>query len=211
MLFRRKALYICIMEKYLKKCKLYIYNKRNDTQIESLTASLKATYGKQVRIAPGTTVEDSVSIGDYSYVNSNSYIENCVIGKFCSISSGVSISPIEHNYQFITTHPITDKMDRSRFNRTPVIIGNDVLISHNAIILEGAKTIGNGAVIGAGAVVTHDVLPYEVVGGIPASHIKFRFSSEKILYLQKLSWWDWDIQKIINNLEFLTGATTQII
>ncbi len=153
-----------LVRKILKKYKLYVYNKKHQTRIESMNASLSAFYGKNVLIGSGTTVEDSVSIGDYSYVNNNSYIENCRIGKFCSISSGVYISPMEHNYQFITTHPITDIADSSRFHRNPVIIGNDVLISLNAIILEGV-TIGNGAVIGAGAVVTHDVLPYEICGG----------------------------------------------
>ena len=144
-------------------------------------------------------------------VNVNSYIENCTIGKFCSISSGVFISPIEHNHQFITTHPITDKIDPSRFIRIPIIIGNDVLISHNVTILQKVSSIGNGAIIAAGAVVTHDVLPYEIVGGVPAKHIKFRFPPEKISYLQNLSWWDWDIEKIKNNLEFLSGRTLQIV
>ena len=197
-------------KKLIKQFQLYKYNEKNQTQIESLSASLKASYGKHVNIAPNTTVEDSVSIGDFSYINTNSYVENCIIGKFCSISSGVHISPIEHQLGFITTHPITDKIDTSRYHRNPVVIGNDVLICLNVTILEGIS-IGNGAVIGAGAVVTRNVLPYEVVGGIPAKHIKFRFSNETIEYLQNLSWWDWDIEKINNNLEFLSGLTNQII
>lgn len=189
------------MRRYLKKCRLYVYNKKHQTQIDSIYANLNALYGRHVHIASGTIVEDSVSIGDYSYVNTNSRIENCIIGKFCSISSGVYISPIEHKYQFITTHPITDKVDSSRFSRKSVKIGNDVLIGLNAIILEGIS-IGNGAVVGAGAIVTHDIRPYEIVGGIPARHIKFRFSEEKISFLQNLAWWDWDKEKIDRNLEF---------
>ncbi|WHY33849.1 CatB-related O-acetyltransferase [Cytobacillus firmus] len=152
-------------------------------------------------IADKTVVEDNVIIGDYSYVNSGSYIENCVIGKFCSISSGVYICPYEHNHQMRTTHPII-RYGKTDSPRMPVVIGNDVLISLNAVILEGVK-IGDGAVIGAGAVVTKDVKSYEIVGGIPAKHIKFRFSSSDIEYLQSLKWWDWDIEKIKNNLDFL--------
>lgn len=197
-------------KKYLKQFQLYRYNHTHETKIESLEASLKASYGKHINIAPNTTIEDSVSIGDYSYINSYSYVENCIIGKFCSISSGVHISPMEHQLHFITTHPITDKIDTSRYQRNPVVIGNDVLICLNVTILEGIS-IGNGAVIGAGAIVTHDVLPYEIVGGIPAKHLRFRFSKEKIDFLQNLSWWDWDIETINRNLEFLANHTNHIL
>lgn len=162
-LLKQNQLYRCLKTCF-KNFQLYNYNRTHQTKIESLSASLKASYGKFVAIASGTTVEDSVSIGDYSYINHNSYAENCIIGKFCSISSNVHISPIEHSLQFFTTHTITDQVDRSRFHRNPVVIGNDVWIGVHVVILEGVS-IGDGAVIGAGAVVTHDILPYEIVGG----------------------------------------------
>ncbi|TCI49918.1 CatB-related O-acetyltransferase [Exiguobacterium sp. SH5S13] len=149
-----------------------------------------------------TVVKSNVEIGDYSYVNRSSYIENCTIGKFCSISSGVYISPFEHDYGLITTHPIVS----SQLTRKRVEIGNDVLISLNVVILEGVK-IGNGAVIGAGAVVTKDVKPYEIVGGVPAKHIKYRFSSEEINCLEDLRWWEWNSTKIKKNLKFLSRDT----
>ena len=76
-----------------------------------------------------------------------------------------------------------------------------MLISLNAIILEGV-TIGDGAVVGAGAVVTKDVMPYEIVGGVPARHIKYRFNKDEIKAIRDLEWWNWDIEKIKNNKEF---------
>ena len=178
-----------------------VYNVMYSTDIRSLKANLKAKYGKNVVVDKNTTVGPDVEISDYSYINTNSYIENCKIGKFCSISSGVYICPAEHNLQYITTHPVTKSED----TRQIVNIGNDVLISLNAIILEGV-TIGDGAVIAAGAIVTKD----EVVGGIPARHIKFRFEEDKIEYLQQLKWWNWNIEKINSNISWLRNESTNI-
>lgn len=79
-------------EKNNKKGQIYNIQQTKGTRIESINASLKATYGYNVGVAYNTFVSDDVKIGDYSYINSNSYIENCEIGKFCSISSGLYIS-----------------------------------------------------------------------------------------------------------------------
>ena len=187
-----------------------IFNKQNITRIESINASLKASYGYNVGIAYDTFISDDVKIGDYSYINSNSYIENCEIGKFCSISSGVYISPFEHDYHYKTTHPFLYNSlygfikDNPKIQRKKVIVGNDVLISLNAIIKEGV-TIGDGAIIGAGAVVTKDVAPYEIVGGVPAKHLKFRFNSGDISKLRAEKFWDWEKEKIVNNIDYLTN------
>ena len=164
---------------------------KNNTNIRSVFANLGAGYGMQVRIDEGTRITKDVKIGDFSYVNHNSSLQNCDIGKYCSISSNVNISPYNHNMLGLTTHPIGD------INRTPkrVVIGNDVLISLNAIILEGVH-IGNGAVIGAGAVVTHDVGEYEVWGGVPAKFIHYRVKNDKQRKsLSELKWWDADPEK----------------
>lgn len=179
-----------------KKIKLFFYNKKNSTSVNSIDADLRARYGKNVRVDKGCIVASDVEIGDYSYVNSGSSLENCSIGKFVSISSGVYISPWEHPLYGLTTHPIgySQKFINRKRNRT--VIGNDVLISLNVIILEGV-TIGDGAVIGAGAVVKHNVEPYEVVGGIPARHIRFRFDDETRRKIKKLEWWDLDKDSII--------------
>ena len=94
------------MKHILKKIKLIIFNNKNNTNINSTRANLKAKYGKYVRVGNNSYIDKDVIIGDYSYINDNSYIENCTIGKFTSISSGVYISPFEHNISYRTTHPI---------------------------------------------------------------------------------------------------------
>ena len=81
-------------------------------------------------------------------------------------------------------------------------IGNDVWIGMNAMILSGVK-IGDGAVVGAGSVVTKDVEPYAVVAGNPAREIRKRFDDQTISELLKANWWDWDIQKIRENVPYL--------
>lgn len=102
-------------------------------------------------------------------MNHDSFIQNFSIGKFCSISSGVNISPYNHNLSGLTTHPIGDYEKQKK----RIFIGNDVLISLNVTIMEGIH-IGDGAVIGAGAIVTHDVGNYEIWGGVPARFIRYR-------------------------------------
>lgn len=84
----------------------------------------------------------------------------------------------------------------------PVFIGNDVWIGANVIILPGVK-IGDGAIIAAGAVVTRDVEPYEIVGGVPAKNIRFRFSDKQIKKLESVKWWEWDEEQFENNKELL--------
>jgi len=147
------------------------FNKENNILIRSDMASLKAHYGKNVRVDPGTIVTEDVSIGDESYVNRNSSLENCEIGKYCSISEGVFISTWEHNYKAVSTHPFAESEEFRKRKRDKVIIGNDVWI-------------------GLRAVVTKNVMPYEIVGGIPAKHIKWRTDPETIQFLEEYRWWD---------------------
>lgn len=83
-------------------------------------------------------------------------------------------------------------------------------IGLNVIVLQGVK-IGDGAVIGAGSIVTKDVKPYEIVGGIPASHIKYRFNSDKIKFLQKIKWWNWSEEKVNANIKWIRNEVDNII
>ena len=186
------------MRNLIKKVYLKSFNKRNKTSVRSLAASRRATYGRGVLIDVGTVVEPDVTIGDYSYVNKNSSVENCTIGKYCSISSGVYICPFEHDTHRVSTSPWSGDGKSHGRKRRPVIIGNDVLISLNAVILEGV-TIGDGAVIAAGAVVNKDVKPYEIVGGVPAKHIGYRFSEDEISALEQIRWWDRDADWVRKN------------
>ena len=81
-----------------------------------------------------------------------------------------------------------------------VTTGHDVWIGHNAIVM-GGVTLGNGAVVAAGAVVTHDVAPYEIVGGVPAKHMGWRYDEETIAALQRICWWDWSSEELKDRLK----------
>ncbi len=181
----------------------YFFNKKNKSRIHSCSADPKAQYGHHVGIAENTIVNYDVCIGKYSYVNTNSSVENCEIGNYCSISSGVWINPIEHNLTKRSTSPFIEPPIQKR---PKVTIGNDVLISLNAIVLEGVS-IGNGAVIAAGAVVTKDVKPYEIVGGVPAKHIGWRFEQSEIDLISATKWWEKDLEDLAANMLFLRNES----
>jgi tetrahydrodipicolinate N-succinyltransferase len=91
-----------------------------------------------------------------------------------------------------------------------IMIGNDVWIGAGALILSGV-TIGDGAIVGAGSVVTHDVPPYAVVGGVPAKIIRFRYNKDQIEALLKIAWWNWNIEKIKANMDYFYGEIDAFI
>ncbi|MBJ2172616.1 CatB-related O-acetyltransferase [Aureibaculum sp. A20] len=139
-------------------------------------------------------------IGNHSYVNSKTSVNRTSIGKFCSIGSNVVFGLGKHPTTIISTHPafysnnksfktFADKVYFKEYEN--IKIGNDVWIGYNSIIMDGVN-IGNGAIIAAGAVVTKDVKPYEVVGGVPARHIKYRFTHDMINLIEKTEWWNND-------------------
>ena len=87
-------------------------------------------------------------------------------------------------------------------NKGDILIGNDVWIGYEAVIMAGVH-IGDGAIVGTRAVVTKDVPPYTIVGGIPAKEIRKRFSPDIIELMQTLKWWDWPVNKIRKSLPYL--------
>ena len=142
----------------------------------------------------------------YSYCGKNCSIpKDTKIGKYCSIASNVVVSPSQHPTSFLSTHPFQYLPEEYRFEAKfkpvefaysrPVEIGNDVWIGVNAVILDGVK-IGDGAIVAAGAIVSKDVPPYAIVGGVPAKILRYRFEPDIVLSLQKLRWWDLDEEKI---------------
>jgi len=147
------------------------------------------------------------TIGDYSYINTNSKVSNTIIGKFCSIGPNVQIVLGSHPSKFVSSHPIfyannkpfrtfSDEVYFKEYEE--VVIGNDVWIAEGVLIPGGVK-IGDGAIIMARAVVTKDVEPYSIVGGIPAKHIKYRFDVETINRISQSEWWDWEEKKLREN------------
>lgn len=129
------------------------------------------------------------------------------IGKFCSIACGAKFlfTSGNHSLRSLSTYtfPIffeewgLDAKDicSAWDNKGDIVIGNDVWIGYEALILSGV-TVGDGAIIGSRAVVTKNVPPYTIVGGVPAKPIRRRFDGAVIERLEKLRWWDWDIETI---------------
>lgn len=185
---------------------LYL-NKKNKTCIEEYTTSFQLETGRHVIIRKHSYVGPNTVIGDYSYISGpNSYVEDAEIGKYCSISRQVIIGISGHDYSWLTTSPIivtpeygfiNKDVDQKQKERP--VIGNDVWIGINAIIMRGVK-IGDGAVVAAGSIVTKNIEPYSIVGGNPARHIKYRFPPDIIDSMLKIRWWNWDEEKIKNNI-----------
>lgn len=159
-----------------------------------------STVGEYAEIGPFVKLQHS-SLGDYSYLYAFNDIIYCTIGKFVSIASNVRINPPNHPYDRAAQHHFTYRCSKYGFGEDDmsiterrkaksIVIGNDVWIGHNSTIM-GGVTIGDGAIVGAGSVVTHDVEPYTIVGGVPARFIKERFSRDIAMKLQKIKWWDW--------------------
>lgn len=146
--------------------------------------------------------------------------DRLIVGRFCSIACGAkfiftsanhtqkSLStytfPLFYEEQGLDKEGITDAWD----HKGDIIIGNDVWIGYEAVIMSGV-TIGDGAVVGARALITKDVPPYTVVGGVPAKVIKRRFSDEIIAELLTLKWWDWPLDKISYSLPFIQSGDIQ--
>jgi acetyltransferase-like isoleucine patch superfamily enzyme len=147
-------------------------------------------------------------LGRHTYGVTLSTIENSglieSIGSFCSINEHAKIGTIgNHRHELVTTFPLGNIVENFQpptrdVNSKKIKIGNDVWVATNAIVLPGV-TIGDGAVIAAGAVVTKDVPPYAIVGGVPAKVIKYRFNQPIITALLRIKWWDWEDSKIIEN------------
>lgn len=168
----------------------------------------------------------NIIVGDYSYYDDpvdpegfernvlyNYGSERLIIGKFCAIATNVKfiMSGANHKLDGISTYPFPvfgngweKAMDKliSLPSRGDTIIGNDVWIGYQSLIMPGVK-IGDGAVIAAKSIVVKDIPPYAIVGGNPARLIKQRFSDAEIQLLLAIKWWDWEIEKITRNIHLI--------
>lgn len=139
-------------------------------------------------------------VGKYSYVGPRTRLCNATVGSFCSVSWDCFIGLSSHESKLLSTSPIFVEKENgtghawvTAEHTNPIArnttVGHDVWVGANCLILEGVQ-IGDGAIIGAGSVVTRDVAPYSIVGGVPARHIKFRFSEEIVAALLQKAWWN---------------------
>lgn len=145
--------------------------------------------------------------------------DRLIIGRFCSIACGAKFifNSANHTLSSLSTYPFPifyeewgqdiEEVASAWDNKGDIVIGNDVWIGYGAVILSGV-TIGDGAIIGTNALVTKDVAPYTIAGGIPAKPIRKRFSEEKISALMKIKWWNWSEKEILKNLKFIKSGDT---
>lgn len=191
-------------------------------QIYPRTGDKETIYLKHVITNTNITVGDFTMYNDfvndptlfeknnvlYHYPINNDKLQ---IGKFCSIACGAKFlfNSANHTLSSLSTYPFPlffeewglEKKDVTKAwdNKGDIVIGNDVWIGYEAVILAGV-TIGDGAIIGTSAVVTKDVPPYTIVGGVPAKPIKRRFPEETISALLEIKWWNWSEERIARNI-----------
>ncbi|RSC93652.1 CatB-related O-acetyltransferase [Tenacibaculum singaporense] len=171
----------------------------------------------------------NIIVGDYTYYDDFETVENfeknvkylfdftgdkLIIGKFCMIASDVTfiMNGANHLSKSISSYPFaifgedwSSAMEGKAYPyKGNTVVGDDVWIGYGATIMPGV-TIGDGAIIASRAVVTKDVEPYTIVGGNPARAIRKRFSEEQIKKLLELKWWNWEIEKITQNIQHLTN------
>ena len=190
----------------------------NTKQIYPRTGDLETVYLKSVITNPNIIVGDFTIYNDFvrdprDFEKNNVLYhypinhDRLLIGKFCSIACGAKflMRSANHSLASLSTYPFPIFYEEWGLDvrditaawtpKGDIVIGNDVWIGYEAVVMAGV-TIGDGAVIGARAVVTRDVPPYTIMGGVPAKEIRKRFPDETIGKFLKLRWWDWPEEKI---------------
>jgi virginiamycin A acetyltransferase len=190
---------------------------------------------KSIVLLKNVVKNPNIEIGDYTFYhdinNPLDFERNNVlyqyyynhdklkIGKFCSIAMGAKFifNGANHSLKSFSTYPFPLFADEKQYhpeiveawdNKGDIVIGNDIWLGYDSIIMAGV-TIGDGAIIGTRALVTKDVAPYTIVGGIPAKPIRKRFDDETIEFLQKIQWWNWDVSKIAEHLPLIQSGNIE--
>lgn len=205
----------------------------NKAKIYPRTGDDQTVYLNQVITNPNIIVGDYTMYNDF--VNDPTEFEKnnvlyhypingdrLIIGKFCSIACGAKFlfNSANHSLTSLSTYPFPiffeewglerAQVTRAWDHKGDIVIGNDVWIGYEAVILAGV-TVGDGAIIGTRAVVTKDVPPYTIVGGVPAKPIRKRFPDDTIADLLALRWWDWPEERIAAHLNAIqSGQIDQI-
>ncbi|MBQ6467335.1 MAG: CatB-related O-acetyltransferase [Clostridia bacterium] len=182
-----------------------------------------AGYDREIYVKP-TVTNPNIIVGDFTYIADSEFEshvthfyewngDKLIIGKFCQIASGVEfiMNGANHQMNAVSTYPFYTlegwDMEAPAADDLPfkgdTVIGNDVWIGQNAVILPGVH-IGDGAIIGANSVVGSNVEPYTIVAGNPAKVLRKRFDDELIDLLLELRWWDKSTKEINNLIPLLT-------
>ena len=191
----------------------------------------ETVYLKNVVKDPAITVGDYTIYNDYvndpvNFEKNNVLYhypvntEHLVIGRYCSIACGAKFifTSANHTQRSLSSYPFgiffdewnlpVERIADTWDNKGDIVIGNDVWIGYEAVIMQGVH-IGDGAVIGTRAVITKDVEPYMIVGGVPGKTIRPRFEQSVIDALLSLRWWDWPEEKVKRNVEAITSGNVR--
>ena len=173
----------------------------------------------------------NIIVGDYTYYDDPEGVANfeanvlyhfdfigerLIIGKFCAVATGVKfiMNGANHNIGGFSSYPFPIFGQGWEQNLPPdyqfptrgdTVVGNDVWLGYDSLIMPGVK-IGDGAIVASRSVVTRDVPPYAIVGGNPARVIRARFDAATIMALLEIRWWDWDAARITRNLAAICGT-----
>ena len=204
-----------------------------DGKIYPRTGDTQTVYLKSVVTRPTIEVGDFTIYNDfvtdprdfeknnvlYHYPINN---DRLIIGKFCSIACGAKFifNCANHTLKSLSTYTFPlffeewdlpkSEVTSAWDNKGDIVIGNDVWIGYEAVIM-GGVTIGDGAIIGTRAVVTKDVEPYSIVGGVPAKEIRKRFAPEAIKRLLELQWWNWPEEKIRSAIKSIHSGNVELL
>lgn len=173
--------------------------------------------GDWTEIRAGTRINRS-SIDDYTYLMERVQCDFATVGKFGNVASDVRLGPTNHPIHRPTAHHFTYRAEMYDLGANddwvfdwradqPVELGHDVWLGHGATVLPDV-TVGNGAVVAAGAVVTEDVPPYTIVGGVPAERIGRRFPRETAARIAATEWWHWDHDTLRDRLDAFRDLDT---
>lgn len=202
-----------------------------DKSVYPRTGDFQTVYLKNVISNPNIEVGDFTMYNDFvsdpANFEKNNVIyhypvnnDRLIIGKFCSIACGAKFifTSANHTLKSLSTYPFPiffeewglerKNVSAAWDNRGDILIGNDVWIGYEAVIMSGVS-IGDGAAIGTRTLVTKDVPPYTIVGGVPAKKIRMRYDDEKIEKLTQIKWWDWPFEKIKEKLSFIMNGEVE--
>ncbi|MCL7753189.1 CatB-related O-acetyltransferase [Polaribacter sp. Z022] len=185
------------MRKLIKKILYYFLNyvdEKESTVFSGFSRGLKnVSFEGNNAVPDRCNFSGKIKIGFATTLGYNNFFHgNIRIGKYCQFGADVAVHTSNHPITYLSTYINKNLFsgELKKFKETKeTVIGNDVWVGHNAIIV-GGVTIGNGAIIAAGSVVTKDIEPYSIVGGVPATFIKKRFSQNVIQEIEELKWWD---------------------
>lgn len=191
------------MRKFIKKIIYYFLNaieKKENVMLSGFSRGLQnVTFEGKNAVPDGCNFSGKIKIGKATTFGYNNLLAgNITIGKYCQLGVDVAIHATNHPVSYMSTY-INQNLFQGELKELKeehkIRIGNDVWIGHGVIIL-GNVTIGNGAILAAGSVVTKDVEPYTIVGGVPAKELRKRYTDTIIIEIEALKWWDKSEQEL---------------